>query len=85
MHIRSSNGAHSSPLVCLLSCSLSLLSISKFPYAYFLWSSHTDSFLPVQRDIEPNRDEMKWSDSDNLLCDQYSADLTEEMKYRRNQ
>lgn len=61
------------------------LKLVKFPYSYFLWSPHTASFVGVQRDIEPNRDELKWSDADNLLCDRYSQDLTEAMKYRRNQ
>jgi hypothetical protein len=61
------------------------LQLVKFPYAYFLWSPHANAFLPVRREIEPNRDEMKWSEADSLLCDKYSAELTEEMKYRRNQ
>lgn len=56
----------------------------KFSYHYFLWSAHANAFLPMQRDIEPNRDDIKWSEADNVLCDRYQADLTG-LKYRCNQ
>ena len=58
----------------------------KFPYEYFLWSPHTASFLPVQRDMEPNRDDVPWSYADNVLCDNlfHTEELDERIKYRRN-
>lgn len=59
----------------------------KFPYSYFLWSAHTSSFVNVQRDMEPNRDDPPWSYADNVLCDAhfYADDLSEGLKYRRIQ
>jgi len=59
----------------------------KFPYSYFLYSAHTGSFVNVQRDMEPNRDDPPWSYADNVLCDAhfYADDLSEGLKYRRIQ
>lgn len=53
------------------------LSLPTFPYRFLLWSSHCQSFTPIARDIEPNRDigTYEWNYADHVTTVFHSSFL----------
>jgi hypothetical protein len=40
--------------------------LDTIPYRYSLWSDHSQSFVSVERDIEPTRDDFDWNYADHV-------------------
>ena len=54
----------------------------RVPYRYQLWSPLTGGFLPCERAIEPNTDDLDWNYADQLLAGQHD-DYEDKLRYRR--